>query len=239
MNSRRLPALAGVLGPLLLLAGCAVSVDGTGPTQYDSRSFERAGVEELHLNLDMGAGEMKVGMGTHKLAQAYFTYNVAGWKPDVRYDLQGARANLTIGQHNHNGHKFGSVKNDWDLRVSQEVPLFVTVNCGAGHAQLDLGSLPLREVQVNMGVGQLDLDLRGDPKHDYAVRISGGVGEATVHLPSSAGVYAEASGGIGAIETPGLRKVGGHWVNDAYDQAKVRVHITAEGGVGTIKLIGE
>jgi hypothetical protein len=113
------------------------------------------------------------------------------------------------------------------------------VNSGAVHAQLDLGSLPLRDVQVDMGVGQLDLDLRGEPKHDYNVRVHGGVGEATVHLPSSAGVYAEASGGIGAIETPGLRKVEGHWVNDAYDHSKVRIYVTVEGGIGAIKLIGE
>jgi hypothetical protein len=239
MNFRRLPAVAGVLGPFLLLAGCAVSVDSAGPTQYDSRSFDRAGIEELHLNLDMGAGSMKVGAGTHKLAQAYFSYNIPAWNPEVRYDSQGTRANLSIRQHGQHGPKLGSVKNEWDLRLSQEVPLYVNVNCGAGEAQLDLGSLPLRDVTVEMGVGKLDLDLRGEPKRDYNVRIHGGVGEAAVHLPSSAGVYAEASGGIGSIETPGLRKVEGHWVNDAYDRAKVRIHVSVEGGVGSIKLIGE
>src|ERR1039458_5551387 len=34
-----------------------------------------------------------------------------------------------------------------------------------------------------MGVGELHMDLRGKPKHDYDVRIHGGVGEATIHLP--------------------------------------------------------
>jgi hypothetical protein len=52
-------------------------------------------------------------------------------------------------------------------------------------------------------------------------------------------VYAEASGGIGSIETRHLRGVDGHWVNDAYDHAKVRVHVAVEGGVGSIRLIGE
>ena len=239
MNFRRLPAVAGVFCPLLFLSGCAVTVDRTGPAQYDARSFERGNVEELHLNLDIGAGELKVGSGTHKLAQAYFTYNVAEWKPDVRYDSQGTRANLTVRQHGQHRGSFGSVKNEWDVRLSQEVPVYITVNCGAGHAQLDLGSFPLRDVEVDMGVGKLDMDLRGDPKQDYNVRIHGGVGEATVRLPSSVGVYAEASGGIGSIEAPNLRRVGGHWVNDAYDHAKVRVHVAVEGGVGSIRLIGE
>ncbi len=239
MNFRCLPAVAGVLCPLLFLSGCAVTVDRAGPTQYDSLSFERGSVEELHLDLNMGAGDLKLGTGTHKLAQAYFTYNVPGWKPEVRYDPQGARGNLAFRQPDHHGPTFGASKNEWDLRLSQEVPLYVTAKFGAGQAQLDLGSLPLRDVQVEMGVGKLDMDLRGDPKHDYNVRIHGGVGEATLRLPSSAGVYAEASGGIGSIEAPNLHRVDGHWVNDAYEHAKVRIHVTVHGGVGSIRLIGE
>jgi len=239
MNFRRLPAVAGFFCPLLFLSGCAISVDRPGPTQYDAQSFERGSVEEDHLDLNIGAGQLKVGTGTHKLAQAYFAYNVADWKPEVRFDPQGARGNLIIRQGGQHGGSVGASKNEWDLRLSQEVPLYLTVNCGAVHAQLDLGSLPLRDVRVNMGVGQLDMDLRGDPKHDYDVRIDGGVGEATVRLPSSAGVYAEASGGIGSVTAHNLRKDGGHWVNDAYGQAKVQIRVTVHGGVGAIRLIGE
>jgi hypothetical protein len=239
MNFRRLPAAAGVFCPLLFLAGCTISMDRAGPTQYDARSFDRGAIEELHLHLDMGAGELKVGAGTRKLTQAYFTYNVAGWKPEVRYDSQGARANLAIVRHGQRHSNFGSVKNEWDIRLSQDVPLYLAVKFGVGNAELDLGSLPLRGVEIEGGVGKLDMDLRGEPKHDYDVHIHGGVGEANIHLPSSAGVYADASGGIGSIEAPNLRRAGGHWVNDAYDHAKVRIHVTVEGGVGTIRLIGE
>lgn len=239
MKFSRLPATAGAFCPLLFLSGCVVgTMDRTGPTQYDSQSFERGSVGELHLDLNVGAGDLKLGTGTHKLAQAYFTYNVADWKPEVRYEPQGARGNLTISQNGHHG-TVGSSKNEWDLRLSQEVPLYLNVKFGAGQAELDLGSLPLRDVQVDMGVGKLDMDLRGNPKTDYNVRIHGGVGEATVRLPSSVGVYAEASGGIGSIDAQNLQKVDGHWVNDAYEHAKVHVHVTVEGGVGSIRLIGE
>jgi hypothetical protein len=239
MNPRSLPAAAGALAPLFFLSGCVITADRTGPTQYDARSFERGSVDELHLDLLMGAGDLKLGTGTRKLAQTYFTYNVADWKPEVRYDLQGKSGTLTVRQPGHNHTHFGSMKYEWDLRLSEEVPMYLSVNFGAGQAQLDLGSLSLRDVEVDMGVGELTMDLRGTPKHDYNVRINGGVGEATVRLPSSAGVYADASGGIGSIETHNLHKHDGHWVNDAYEDAKVRVHVTVTGGVGSIRLIGE
>jgi len=239
MNLKCPPAVAGVLCPMLFLSGCVITSDRTGPTRYDARSFERGSVEELHLDLNMGAGNLKVGTGTSKLAQTYFTYNVAEWKPEIRYDPQGARANLSIRQPGGNRSHFSNTKYEWDLRLSQEVPLYLTANFGAGEAQLDLGSLPLRDVQVHMGVGEIDMDLRGNPKRDYNVRIHGGVGEATVRLPANVGVYAEAAGGIGSIEARNLRKTGGHWVNDAYEHASVHIHVTVEGGVGEIRLIGE
>ena len=90
-----------------------------------------------------------------------------------------------------------------------------------------------------MGVGQLDLDLRGTPKKSYDVRIQGGVGEATVRLPSNVGVEAEARGGIGEVHASGLRKEGSRYVNEALADSKVAIHLEIEGGVGSIRLISD
>jgi predicted membrane protein len=90
-----------------------------------------------------------------------------------------------------------------------------------------------------MGVGELKLDLRGVPKHDYNVTINGGVGEATVHLPSGVGVYAEANGGIGEISVRGMQKVSDHWVNEAYNEPGPKIHLDVHGGIGQITLIAE
>jgi predicted membrane protein len=112
------------------------------------------------------------------------------------------------------------------------------INFGAGKARLNLGHLNLRDVVVNMGVGEMEMDLRGKPKQNYDVKISGGVGHATVHLPNNVGVYAEASGGIGHIDVKGLTKRDDHWENDAYATSPVKIHVNVSGGVGEIQLIG-
>jgi hypothetical protein len=90
-----------------------------------------------------------------------------------------------------------------------------------------------------MGVGELRLDLRGTPKRDYDVNIRGGVGEATVYLPLSAGIIADASGGIGGIQVRGLHKSEGHYVNDAYGHANATIRVDVRGGVGAINLFAE
>jgi hypothetical protein len=234
MIAKCLPAVAAAL----LLSGCVMHRESTSEMRYDSRSFEKDASKEVHLNLTMGAGDLKVDSGSRKLAEADFVYNVPSWRPTVNYTSSNSVGELTIEQPGHTHSSFGNTHYEWNLRVNEEVPLNVSVNFGAGKAHLDLGHLALRDVDVNMGVGQLDMDLRGKPKHDYEVRINGGVGEVTVHLPSEAGVYAEASGGIGHIDVKGLNKRDGHWENDAYATSPVKIHVNISGGIGAIRLIG-
>jgi len=223
---------------VLNLAGCVVTRDARGPVEYESRAIDRDTSERVRVTLEMGAGDLKVSSGTQKLLQAYFNYNVPGLKPEVRYSTAGGTGDLRVSEPSLHAH-LGNNTYDWDLRFSDVVPLDLHVNFGAGEAHLDLGSLDLRSVRLDMGVGQLEMDLRGNPKHDYDVKISGGVGEATVRLPANVGIDARASGGIGDITVRGLRKQGGHWLNDAFNEPGVKIHVDVEGGIGSIRLIAE
>jgi predicted membrane protein len=56
-----------------------------------------------------------------------------------------------------------------------------------------------------MGAGKTTVDLTGDYAKSFDVSIQGGVGEATVLLPSDVGVKAKAEGGLGKINAEGSR----------------------------------
>lgn len=229
--------------PAILLAaaaltGCTISSVPAGPTQYDTKVLDRDASKSANVRLNMGAGDLKISSGTQKLLRAYFTYNVPQYKPEVRYSTSGDVGALEISQPRFNGH-IGNMKYEWDLRLSNEIPIDLNVQFGAGQAQLDLGSLDLQKVSVEMGVGQMQMDLRGTPKHDYDVNVQGGVGEADIKLPNNVGIEARASGGIGEISVRGLTKENGRWVNDAFKNPGVKIHVTVEGGVGEIKLTAE
>jgi len=236
----RLRIVAGT-GPVLLamacFTGCVVDTAG-GPVRRESRTIPRDTSETARVDLRMGAGELRVAGGSEDLMDAAFNYNVPGWKPQVRYRSFAGRADLTVRQPEGARH-FGNSKYDWDLRLNDEIPMDLLIHFGAGEARLNLGSLNLRGLEVDMGVGEINLDLRGTPRRDYDVRIRGGVGEATVHLPASAGIYAIAQGGIGEIKVQGLRQEGRHWVNDLYRSAKTQVRVDVRGGIGAINVFAD
>jgi hypothetical protein len=227
--------IAALVVATIAFSACTISTMPTGPVQYDSKVIDRDASESGHVSLNIGAGDLKVSSGTEKFLRAYFTYNVPQFKPEVRYSTAGSVATLSIDQPESHAH-IGHVKYEWDLRLNNEIPLDLDVHFGAGQAQLDLGGLNLRRVSVEMGVGQIQLDLRGAPKHDYNVSVHGGVGEAEIKLPNSVGLEATASGGIGEISVNGLTKEGGRWVNEAFRNPGVKVHLDVQGGIGAIHI---
>jgi len=240
--SHSLPAVVGaslLLPNVLLLSGCGPDFGPPGPERTETRSVELDNSEEVRAELRMGAGELRVRGGAAKLMEARFVYNRLRMRPEVTYHnaSAGFRGHLLVAEPS--GVRGGSRRYQWDLAFNDEKPLDLEVKCGAGESHLDLGDLSLRRVDVQMGVGELHLDLRGMPKHDYSVFIRGGVGEASVYLPSGVGIDAEAKGGIGGIQTTGLEKRDGRYVNAALGHAKTTVRLDIRGGIGSIRLIAE
>jgi len=69
--------------------------------------------------------------------------------------------------------------------------------------------------------------------------LEGGVGQATIRLPSKVGVVVHASGGIGAVDAHGLRHDDDEYTNEAYGKTPATIRLKVEGGVGQITLIAE
>jgi hypothetical protein len=210
-----------------------------GPTEYSTQTVDLDDSELEHVELHMGAGDLRVNDGAQKLVRAAFEYNVPEWKPEIRYTKTAKTGKLLIQQPDTHRTFVGNTRYRWDLQLNNKVPMDVEVHFGAGQAKLDLGSLQLRGVVVHMGVGELELDLRGAVKHGYDVAVHGGVGSATVRLPQDAGIFAEAHGGIGSISVRGLHERGGHWESDAWSRSDNKIRVEAHGGIGEIKLIAD
>jgi hypothetical protein len=228
--------LAATAALSLLAAGCMVVTD-SGVLERDSRTVDLKGAQSVRMEVHMGAGELKMQGGAAPLLDAEFRYRSSSGKPEVNYDVSGTRGTLTVRQPSR--HTIGgNDKNEWDLRLNEDVPMEIAVKMGAGQARLNLGTVDLQDLNVEIGAGEVQLDLTGHPRHDVDVRVSGGVGEATLRLPKRARLDVEAHGGIGEITARGLTKRGDRWVNEpAEAEAVMRVHVS--GGIGGIHLICE
>jgi len=241
VNRAKLQAmlLAGTATLALVTSACYVSSDGGGGSvERDSRTVDLKGAKSVQAQIDMGAGELVMRGGAAQLMDADFRYRGHDGKPEVQYDVSGTRGTLNVRQPNH--HSIGNNdKNQWELRLNEDVPIDIHVKMGAGEGRLELGNTALRSLDVEIGAGEMKVDLTGHPHGDIDVRIHGGVGEATVRLPKRARLDIEAHGGIGEISARGLTKRGDRWVNEPSGETDATIHVSVNGGIGQINLICE
>ena len=232
--------LTHVLKPMLLtvgfivLAGCGNNVR-LGPMEHETKALDLDKSEMTRVELKMGAGELRVAGGAVKLMEGNFDYNDPGSKPQVEYHSTGVRSDIDV-------HPTGTVQHGeskWDMRFNDSVGMDLVVKMGAGEAHLNLGSMNLRSVAFDLGAGQLDADFRGHPKRSYDVKIQGGVGQATVHVPKSIGISATAVGGIGEVNVTGLEKHNDRWINPGHENDPVNIRLDVKGGIGQIDVIAE
>ena len=94
------------------------------------------------------------------------TYNVARLKPEVEY----TDGTLVVRQPDAEGlpalRGITDFRNEWDLRLNDEVPMDLRVEMGAGTSDLQLAGLSLTGLDISLGAGISTVDLSGDWAHD-------------------------------------------------------------------------
>jgi hypothetical protein len=176
-----------------------------------------------------------VNGGTEKLLEADFTYNVAKLKPEVEFtdgslilqhpDVRGYRSLQDI----------KDFRNEWDLRLNNDVPMNLSLEMGAGSGDLQLTDLSLTRLDVTLGAGECTLDLSGDWARDMNVTINAGAANITLRLPRDVGVRVEVAA-MGMIESSGLKQDGNVYTNAAYGTSDVTLNIKMQAGIGQINL---
>ncbi len=206
--------------------------------QHQSRTVDRQGAKSVDVSLETSAGEFNISGGSSHLLDADFNYSGSYETPRVDYNVADGVGHLNISQDSGGTH-FGTTHNQWNLHFSNEVPLELKVQMGAGRGQLHLRDMPVTRLEMSMGAGQADLDLTGDRKNDLVAHLEGGVGQVTIRLPRKVGFVVRASGGIGAVEAHGLRHENDEYTNETYGKTPATIRLTVQGGVGQITLIEE
>lgn len=249
-----------LLAVLLLVTGCDLQVLEIGPVQTKNETVALGTADQVVTEIVISAGRLEISSGAEALLEAEFIYNVADWQPEIEYDVQDGEGRLIIRQSTSERKiplAIDDLKYQWELRFSESVPMKLFITMGAGESELELDQLLLDSLEfqggagdvaidlsgstltaldVRMGAGSINLDLTGDWQQDMSGKIKGGVGAATVYLPSNVGVRVKAQGRLGSVNASGLSKNGDIYTNEIYGQSDVTVDIDIETGIGEITL---
>ncbi len=210
----------------------------------------------------MGAGTLLVTGGADQLMEADFEYNRESWRPEISFEQNDSRGNLFIEQpdltDDLNINLGDDQRNEWRIRLSDQVLLDLECEIGAGETDLDLQGLKLTSVDIDAGVGQhsiiltdtdlpelridagvgeVNIDLRGAWNNNLRADINGGIGALNLQVPADVGVRLEVSGALGSVNVPlDYVKDGATYTNAAYEQAEYRIEVDVAAGLGSIEV---
>jgi N-terminal domain of toast_rack, DUF2154 len=220
----------------LLLASCnpALSV---GALKTESESIKLGDAKSVRVDINFGAGVLDVSGGAEDLLDADFTYNVAKLKPQVEY----GDGTLVVSQPETRGMPsvlgVTDFRNEWGLRLGNDVPMKLSVDVGAGTSNLKLGGLSLSGLDITLGATEGTIDLTGDWAHDLGVTIDAGASNISVLLPKDVGVRVVVDRGPTVINTQGLSQDGDVYTNALYGESKVTLQIDLKTGIGIVNLL--
>jgi hypothetical protein len=249
----------------LLVTGCNFETLEIGPLERKTVAIQMAAADPavadtVAAEISMGIGNLKVGGAETSLLEAIFTYNVVEWEPEVEYLVSDAIGHLTVRQPTNRNSiptNLGDVHYEWDLQLSREVPINLSITLGAGEGDLNLSELNLSSLEYKGGAGSVYIDLRGSTinkldvalgagdatldmsgqwRQDVQATVKGGVGRVMLILPGTTGVRVETQGVLSRINARDFDQENGVYTNDAYGKSANSININIEAGIGEIVL---
>jgi len=127
----------------------------------------------------------------------------------------------------------------WDVGLATGIPLELRLDVGASRSVLDLRDLRLRRLDLKTGASETRIVL---PRSAglTTVDVSQGAAALTIEVPAGVAVRLRSRMGLGSVNVDQSRfpAVPGGYASADYETAANRVEIHAEGGVGSLRLVG-
>src|SRR5690625_571624 len=223
-----------ILGCGILISGCSTST--IGDEKISDVYIEKDQAKQLDIDLTIDYGQVNISAGSDNWLEGDITYNINELEPKVTYNLKRDKGKIKIDQPKKAkvNVKKGALTNDWDLQLSNDIPVDLKVNTGASDTYINLQGMQLQSLDIETGVGKSTVNLGGVWEKSFDVNIEMGVGESTVILPKDTGVEIKSTKGIGSATFNGfISKDKDTYVNEAFEHADVIITVQTELGIGS------
>ncbi|KPL07775.1 hypothetical protein AMJ86_02910 [bacterium SM23_57] len=208
------------------------------PGEYDS--IPLGGIQSAKMVFHHGAGQLKVSSGAESGNLASGTFG-GGLRYKIDQGAEDANVSMRIRD---SGFPFmipwlSSWDNylQWDVRLTQEIPLKLVLKTGASDTQLDLTSLQVTYLRVDTGASATAINLPENVSNTKVI-IKAGVASVKIRVPENVAARIHVTGGLmGAnVDRNRFQKSGRYYQSPDYDSATNKADIHINEGVGSVTI---
>lgn len=197
-------------------------------TQKISSDIQRA-----EISLKAGAGSINIDSSNQtEIVNAELNSNLTKLEQTNSAVNGTQKINLSMKSVNYSWAT--NIKNDWNIYLTRDLPLSLSVDAGASSTKIDLSKAKLDNLDVNAGASNLDIKL-GDRRDSVSLDIDAGASSIKLSLPKNSGVYMKVDGGLNSKNMADLVSAGDSvYKSNDYDQAKQKINIVSKVGLSSL-----
>ena len=199
-------------------------------------AIELKGAQQASLRLNHGAGRLHIGAGAGAgmLLSGKFGYGL-----DYKTELVGDKLEVRMRSASNFGPFIGEGFN-WNLNLTRDIPISLTIKTGASESRIDLSELRIPYLKLETGASSTALTLPAQAgRQQMLAEINAGVASVDIRVPEGVAARIRIKEGLSArsINSARFPRLEGNVYQSAdYDQAANRVELNIEAGVGSINI---
>jgi hypothetical protein len=226
------------LAPVLLIAGMVYVAVETGSDRYVGGFFSSSSwseeadpsIEMIDAVIEHGNTDLYVNRDRYDLASARF--GRFSRKPHIEFSKSDGVAGLDIKRRR--GGLTGAVvisgsrfDRNWNMSFSDEIPLKLKCSGYSADLNLNMESIPLRELTIEDDEGDIYLKI-GDKIPQVKIDINGYDADLRLRVPEECGIKVFGNKYAAYLKAVGLVEDGNDYVTEHFDSSAVRLSLTLD-----------
>jgi len=218
----------------VLLGGISRLNIGSLQAYNDTVQVASNEIKSAEISLDVGASEINISTDNQTaIATAELKSNFATLEKTSSIYESIQKVNFSMKSGNV---WLGSFKNQWNISLTQALPISLSVDAGACDADIDLSAAKLNTVDINMGASNLVLRL-GENQSLANVNIDSGASSIKLQIPNGVGVKLHLDDGLNSKKLADLEKTGDKtYESNGYAGAISKIDIMTSIGVSSFTI---
>jgi cell wall-active antibiotic response 4TMS protein YvqF/uncharacterized protein DUF2154 len=197
-------------------------------------SVDLQGASEAELRIDHGAGELRISGGAEpgKLAAGTFS---GGMEQSAQ--MEGSRLVARMRPPQPTFMVMPQFeRHDWDVRLSNSVPILLTLHTGANNAVVNLAGMRITGLRVETGASETEVTLPAEGR--FRADFSLGAASLRVSVPQGMAARVRVSQGVSDVKVDQARfpRMGDAYQSPDFDSAANAVDLKIDAGAAEIRV---
>ncbi|MHC2994463.1 MAG: hypothetical protein IBV53_03050 [Candidatus Atribacteria bacterium] len=208
-------------------------IEITPETEVALETKEYLKIERASVELKLDVGKLTLGESTPLLYECISKYRYKEFEPFEKFSRTEKEASILIYHPPVRRRNFYNVKNDWQLKLNNQIVYNLSVETGAINTDCNLSGFKIEKLYIESGASNINLVI---PQYDSKIIINTGASNIDIAIPKNVGATVSIDSGIAIKNLKEFIKRNGTYISHNYNESEFKTEIEIDCGVSHIDI---